>query len=1352
MNGVNALHSLSQYLFSCSEPAKRSLMCALRRRIIDSSTVIRSLLLGLCVLLGMGYGSAYAQATLVADYRFDDVAWCSPASALDSVGGHHGTLISSVGWQDSPVSGGKPVNGAAASFSSGAIDITGLPLNLAPGASNSVSFWMYWDGTDNGMPLGFGLHDLWLRSGSFGFNTFNSDVYGISSAGLAGAWHHVAAEFINGSVNTNKLWIDGIPQALTQRLATPNVTNAVVSSHLRLSGVWGNSGYLFGGALDVVRIYSGLLTQAQVDSDRALSSPAVSCPPPPPPTVVAHYRLDDAWEVSYVTVNAVAGGTAGNFTMAYPAKIAASTAAPNKPNTCSAASLTTASGPMRSSSNALDLNLGGKNSVSFWMYWNGVNGQMPFGFNRYDLWLQGGAFGFNSGNSDVYGISSAGLANGWHHVAAVFTNGNIVGNKLWIDGVPQILSQQHASPNNSVAYASNAFQFSGWGSDAGYRFDGRLDELKVYRGVLTDAMVLADYTDICVVADWRMDESAWNGSANEVFDSGGGQFHGTARIAAGATPPPTTASVSPARRNGGESTCSYGEFDNTTAPIHTYSYVELPSFPALPSSFTFGAWIRSTNASAQHQRILVRDDANDGWGLSLADGTGQPELRFFNRNITNAGTVTGQGRNPSCGVFCLDTDPVLTSNTWYYIASAIDTVGKTVTLYVFNATGALLAETTSAFAGTWKDGTGLVTIGGESDASSEGRQSSWHFLGNIDELRIFSGVLSRTDISSMLARTRTCVGLAVTPANFNCVTSGTDSLTGHLYTQRVGSGFAFDIVALKTNGSVENTYASDGDKTVTVELVNGAGATACTSRVPISPAVSQSLVFAKVSQPIEQGRKPTTSMTVNKAYADLRCRVTDASQSPSIVGCSVDNFAVRPSGFAVASSANADGSGTNVTATPAAKTGSSFSLTAVSGAAGYDAIPRVDLSLVAAHPGAPQIGTLSGSFGNADPLTGSATGNFAYTEVGYFNLTANAVYDDAFTAVDAAAGDCTADFSNTVVGGRVGCKFGNAAASSYFGRFIPDHFVVASPSFTAACSAGNFSYMDQTFALSAKVEARNSNGLVTKNYNGAFAKGVVSVQMENANSGVPIDSTRLTGLVTPGWVLGQYAFSANQFARVAMPDGPYDLLDLGLGVVDETGLAANARPYQMVRDMDASSTTCTVDLSGLSTAAGLCTATRVVNATKLRYGRLWLGNAYGSERQNLSLPYETQYWNGFAFIKNTLDSCTALTAANVGIGNYQGSVSAANLPTSSVSLGAFSAGAGSIRLTAPSAAGSGDVRLALGSTGTPAACAGLSTGTAASMAYLSGKWCGLSYDRDPVARATFGINTIGRQIYLREGY
>lgn len=333
------------------------------------------------------------------------------------------------------------------------------------------------------------------------------------------------------------------------------------------------------------------------------------------------------------------------------------------------------------------------------------------------------------------------------------------------------------------------------------------------------------------LVDWHMDELSWNGTAGEVKDSSGNGYNGRARRAAGSTPLPTTAAALPAVTSGGQTTCGYGQFDTTTGTIRTYGYVELSGIPALPTSFTFAAWIRSTQPSQSGQRILVRDDAQNGWGFSLGD-PGQAKIRFFNRNITNSGTVTGTGSNPSCGVFCIDTSAVISANAWFFVAVSIDTTGKTITLYVFDAAGNLKDTTSSAFTGTWKDGTGLASIGGETSASSEGTTSAFHFNGNIDELQIYNGVLAQADLALLLTRTRS-----------SCATT-----LDHVELVHNGSGLnctpqAITVLGCTTSASCNGVPANQisGNFTFTPTAITGAQwCTDATCIFPITGSVTTS--------------------------------------------------------------------------------------------------------------------------------------------------------------------------------------------------------------------------------------------------------------------------------------------------------------------------------------------------------------------------------------------------------------------------------------------------------------------------------------------------------------------------------
>lgn len=590
------------------------------------------------------------------------------------------------------------------------------------------------------------------------------------------------------------------------------------------------------------------------------------------------------------------------------------------------------------------------------------------------------------------------------------------------------------------------------------------------------------------------------------------------------------------------------------------------------------------------------------------------------------------------------------------------------------------------------------------------------------------------------------IGVEELPANFNCIESGANSATGHLYTKLVGSAFnSFDVVALKSDGSVEIGYAAGANKNVTVALVDGSGSTACASRLAISPAVSQTLTFTAANQ----GRKSIAAMIVGKAYANLRCRVTDANQTPNIVGCSVDNFAVRPTDFTLSSGANADSSGTSSSAVPVVKAGASFTLTATADAPGYDTAPKLDTGKIQAHAGAIQAGLLTGSFANADPATGVAAGSaFGYSEVGYFRLAAGGVYDDSFTAVDAANGDCSNDFANSPVGGLLGCKFGNGAATGYFGRFVPDHFqpqAVSHGSFASACSG--FSYNGQSLHYAGrptlKVTAYNglSPATVTRNYTGAFARlssGGFTLLDPMADA---VQKGR--DLTTP---LG--------LARLA--DTP-TLADNGDGSLNYT-MGDDVIQYQREANAMIAPFANAVDLKFTAiadadavAASGMPIALQP-GGENIRYGRVSLANAYGSELADLPVAMNVEQYNGSSFVVNGADQCSvatigiadplpsdALQAADTCVWDNASSSGAAKCTATAASGLSYREGATlaagnfNLNLKAPSKTGSLTVNATVAN-------------------WLKFDWQGAGV-ANPAATATFGVyKGNGQQIYLREVY
>jgi len=157
----------------------------------------------------------------------------------------------------------------------------------------------------------------------------------------------------------------------------------------------------------------------------------------------------------------------------------------------------------------------------------------------------------------------------------------------------------------------------------------------------------------------------------------------------------------------------------------------------------------------------------------------------------------------------------------------------------------------------------------------------------------------------------------------------------------------------------------------------------------------------------------------------------------------------------------------------------------------------------------------------------------------------------------------------------------------------------------------------------------------------------------------------------------------------------------------------------------------------------------------MRFGRLVLTNAHGAELLSLPVPIEAQYWDGSHFVRNVADACTRLAANQVALANWRRDL--APCETSVTLSGRFVAGRGNLRLSAPGAGNTGSVDLSvqLGNTASGSTCVGGAPGpaTPAAQPWLQGAWTGAAYDRNPAARASFGLFRGNRTlIYQREMY
>ncbi len=338
---------------------------------------------------------------------------------------------------------------------------------------------------------------------------------------------------------------------------------------------------------------------------------------------------------------------------------------------------------------------------------------------------------------------------------------------------------------------------------------------------------------------------------------------------------------------------------------------------------------------------------------------------------------------------------------------------------------------------------------------------------------------------------------------------------------------------------------------------------------------------------------------------------------------------------------------------------------------------------------------VNGNFGAF--TNGSASGStFTWNEVGIITLT-------------------PALFSSSYLGTGVNVT---GTPSTNVGRFYAHHFGFTphptNPLLNRAdttCSACIFTYMGERLDAQFSLSAQALNNNTTQNYQGAFAKLNLTTASNPLGFGAVDGATFLTtrlSIAAPASGSFIQGVASNisaplTFTRGTTPDGPYNTLRIGIAPIDADGAALG-----------------TYDLDTDTTIVG--NEHGFLGTTIMRYGRLRLSNAHGSELLPLPIPVVTQYWNGSGYLTNRDDNDTILSVGNIVFSNYQKNLNSGETTATSPS---FVNGAGQIILSAPGTGNNGSVDL---HTNAP------------------------SYLPSTTTRATFGIYKGGPLIYQRENY
>ena len=234
------------------------------------------------------------------------------------------------------------------------------------------------------------------------------------------------------------------------------------------------------------------------------------------------------------------------------------------------------------------------------------------------------------------------------------------------------------------------------------------------------------------ILQYRLDEVGWDGSIDEVIDSGPNALHG--RSFSGAD----TRNVSPAL-GANIGTCNYGEFDGQ----NDYVEVNDNALLDLSNNFAVGVWVKIDSIPTSGLKTIVSKDEN------------------YEFHVNSDGKIYWWWNTEILGIVrTLTSDTSIVAGVWTHIVISFSTVTQNIFINGVAAGEEIYPE-------------GALTNSDPLQIGADQNSSSRYFNGDIDEVNIFDQALSAAQARELMEATRPCPSLNL------CVGSFPDGLNSH---------------------------------------------------------------------------------------------------------------------------------------------------------------------------------------------------------------------------------------------------------------------------------------------------------------------------------------------------------------------------------------------------------------------------------------------------------------------------------------------------------------------------------------------------------------------------------------------
>ena len=789
----------------------------------------------------------------VLDMRFDENEWSEANSVLDSSGNDfHGSPTNVT-----PVLG--LVCNAADMSASGISDYITLDNRTLDNSKKfSISLWYQTPKTSNqslisgSNPSSFNELIMWFSNNTRFSPFLHGATSSIDTANIAGdEWHHLVW---TRSGSTNTFYLDGVLQVGNAGLSaeTLDITSLILGQEQDSIGGGFDSSQAVEGLIDELLVFDRTISATEVNDIFVNQTNGLNydgtertCLPPLPLTPpVLDMRFD---ENSWFGADSVLDSSGNDF-HATPTNVF-----PVLGLVCNAADMT-ASGIndyITLDNRALDDR--NKFTISLWYKTpktsnqSLISGSNPSSYNELIMWFTSSTRFSPFLHESTKSIDTDSIAiDEWHHL--VWTRSGST-NRFYRDGVLQTGSAILSSETLDISSLILGQEQDSLGGnfDSSQAVEGLIDELLVFDRAIsatevneifvnqTNGLNYDASTRTCapeLILDMRFNE----GSGQTTVDSSGNERTGTLGSSIGIdVSDPTWAC---------EANGYYLDFDRSKN-----QYVRTNSFTP-PGEGSFAFWFKVPEAPTARQRIF-------GFGDGFEIRWEANDIMYFDINKT--------GTNSSIR----SSSAITQTDTWIHIAFVSSVENNTWSLYI---DGVLDNEGTESLS---SQPASVLTLGG-----STWKLNGEHFTGSLEDFKIYSGLLSATEIAALAASPPTDCAATVDHFEINHDGQGLTCDAENIIIKACADATCSTLI--NNEISVELLINGTSDKTVTIS--EGSASTSFSYTDTITPAT------LSLNEAYECMNGDSTSCEVE--FSDAGFRFLYGASESEIIGNQVsgDNF------------------------------------------------------------------------------------------------------------------------------------------------------------------------------------------------------------------------------------------------------------------------------------------------------------------------------------------------------------------------------------------------------------------------------------------------------------------------------